>query len=167
MMYYRFGKVFHFLTVLIFVFVFLYIYAALTDIVAYQLDELGGFDKSINKETFFYAGIIAFIILNVLLVVPAKMIENQSIPSLKRIFPRGELLSDYMLAWMYSFVGVINISLIIMTFFVHSINNQNEISSGEFSFFFYLIPVLFVIWIVGLFWILIQKFKAVQSNNNN
>ncbi|MFN3803022.1 DNA topoisomerase IV [Belliella pelovolcani] len=165
MMYYRFGKVFHFLTVLIFVFVFLYIYAALTDIVAYQLDDSGGFDKSIGKETFFYTGIVAFIVLNVLLVVPAKMIENQSISSLKRIFPKGELLSDYMIAWMYSFVGIINVSLIIMTFFVHSINNQNEISAGEFSFFFYLIPVLFVIWIGALFWILIQKFKEVQASN--
>lgn len=165
-MYYRFGKVFHFISVLVFILSFLYIYASLSDVVAYQLDENGGFLKSVPKETFFYSGIILFIILNVLMITPGKLIENQSTPNLKRIFPKGERLSDLMLAWIYSFVGIINISLMIMALFVHTINNQNEISSGQFSFFFYLIPILFVIWIAALFWILIQKFKTVQSYSN-
>lgn len=165
-MYYRFGKVFHFISVLVFILSFLYIYASLSDVVAYQLDKNGGFLKSVPKETFFYSGIILFIVLNVLMITPGKLIENQSTPNLKRIFPKGDKLSDFMLAWIYSFVGIINISLMIMALFVHSINNQNEISSGQFSFFFYLIPILFVIWIAGLFWVLIQKFKSVQSNSN-
>ncbi|GAB2610895.1 DNA topoisomerase IV [Belliella aquatica] len=165
-MYYRFGKVFHFISVLVFILSFLYIYASLSDVVAYQLDENGGFLKSVPKETFFYSGIILFIVLNVLMITPGKLIENQSTPNLKRIFPKGDSLSDFMLAWIYSFVGIINISLMIMALFVHSINNQNEISSGQFSFFFYLIPILFVIWIAALFWILVQKFKSVQANSN-
>jgi hypothetical protein len=165
-MYYRFGKVFHFISVLVFVLSFLYIYASLSDVVAYQLDENGGFLKSVSKETFFYSGIILFIILNVLMITPGKLIENQSTPNLKRIFPKGERLSDLMLAWIYSFVGIVNISLMIMALFVHTINNQNEISSEQFSFFFYLIPILFVIWITALFWILIQKFKTIQSYSN-
>ena len=138
-MYYRFGKVFHFISVLVFILSFLYIYASLSDVVAYQLDENGGFLKSVPKETFFYSGIILFIVLNVLMITPGKLIENQSTPNLKRIFPKGDKLSDFMLAWIYSFVGIINISLMIMALFVHSINNQNEISSGQFSFFFYCI----------------------------
>lgn len=165
-MYYRFGKVFHFISVLIFVLSFLYIYASLSEVVAYQLDENGGFLKSVPKETFFYTGIILFILLNVLMITPGKLIENQSTPNLKRIFPKGDKMSDFMLAWIYSFVGIINISLMIMTLFVHSINNQNEISSGQFSIFFYLVPILIVIWITGLFWILIQKFKSIQVNSN-
>ncbi|AFL85452.1 hypothetical protein Belba_2922 [Belliella baltica DSM 15883] len=164
-MYYRFGKVFHFISVLVFILSFLYIYASLSDIVAYQLDENGGFLKSVPKETFFYSGMIIFIVLNVIMIVPGKLIENQSTANLKRLFPKGERLSDLIIAWIYSFVGVINISLTIMALFIHSINNQNEISSGEFSFFFYLIPIFFVIWIGGLFWILGQKFKEVQSKS--
>ena len=164
-MYYRFGKVFHFISVLVFTVSFLYIYASLSDVVAYQLDENGGFLKSVPKETFFYSGIILFIVLNVLMIVPGKMIENGSTTNLKRIFPKGEFLSDVMIAWIYSFVGIINISLTIMTLFIHSINNQNEIASSQYNVFFYLIPVLFVVWIGGLFWILIQKFKAVQANS--
>jgi uncharacterized membrane protein len=163
-MYYRFGKVFHFLSVLIFIIIFLYTYSALPDQVAYEIDSQGSISKIISKNTFFYSGIILFLILNVILITPGKLIENQSTKNIKRLFPIGDVFRDYMLTWIYSFVGIINISLCIMSIFVHSINNQNEISSGEFNFFFYLIPVFFVVWIVGLFWILLQKFKSLQSN---
>jgi len=163
-MYYRFGKVFHFLSVLVFIFVFLYTYAALPDLVAYEMNSQGEISKIMSKDTFFYVGIILFILLNVILITPGKLIENQSTINLKRLFPIGDIFRDYMLTWIYSFVGIINISLCIMSLFVHSLNNQNEISSGEFNFFFYLIPVFFVVWIGGLFWILVKKFKSLQSN---
>ncbi|WP_194974864.1 DNA topoisomerase IV [Aquiflexum lacus] len=163
-MYYRFGKVFHFLTVLVFIFVFLYTYSALPDQVAYEIDSQGAISKIISKNTFFYIGIILFVVLNIILITPGKLIENQSTKNIKRLFSIGDVFRDYMLTWIYSFVGIINISLCIMSIFVHSINNQNEISSGEFNFFFYLIPVFFVVWIVGLFWILLKKFKSLQSN---
>jgi hypothetical protein len=163
-MYYRFGKVFHFLSVLIFIFVLLYTYAALPDQVAYEIDRQGAISKMISKNAFFYTGIILFVVLNVILITPGKLIENQGTKNIKRLFPIGDIFRDYMLTWIYSFVGIINISLCIMSLFVHSINNQNEISSGDFNFFFYLIPVFFVVWIVGLFWILVKKFKSLQSN---
>ena len=163
-MYYRFGKVFHFLSVLIFIFVLLYTYAALPDQVAYEIDSQGAISKMISKNAFFYAGIILFVVLNVSLITLGKLIENQGTKNIKKLFPIGDIFRDYMLTWIYSFVGIINISLCIMSLFVHSINNQNEISSGDFNFFFYLIPVFFVVWIVGLFWILVKKFKSLQSN---
>lgn len=163
-MYYRFGKVFHFLSVLIFILVFLYTYAALPDQVAYEIDSEGTISKIISKNAFFYTGIILFVVLNVILITPGKIIENQGTKNIKKLFPIGDVFRDYMLTWIYSFVGIINISLCIMCLFVHSINNQNEISSGDFNFFFYLIPVFFVVWIVGLFWILLKKFKSLQSN---
>lgn len=163
-MYYRFGKVFHFLSVLIFIFVFLYTYSALPDQVIYEIDSRRGESKIMTKDSFFYIGIILFMVLNVILIIPGKLIENQSTKNLKKLFPIGDIFRDYILTWIYSFVGIINISLCIMCLFVHSLNNQNEISSGEFNFFFYLIPIFFVVWIVGLFWILLQKFKSLQSN---
>lgn len=162
-MYYRFGKAFHFISVLFFVFVFLYTYAALPDFVSYQLNEDGVGEKFLTKSSFFYAGIIIFLILNVLLITPAKLIENQSTTNLKRLFPVGDNFRDYMLTWIYSFVGIINVSLCILGFFVHSINNQNEMATSEFTFFFYLVPIFFVVWILGLFWILFQKFKSIQA----
>jgi hypothetical protein len=162
-MYYRFGKVFHFLSILLFIFVFLYTYSALPDLVGFEQNESGEFTKSGSKSTFFYIGIIVFGVLNLILALPAKMIEKQSTPNLKRLFPKGDTITDYLVTWMYSFMGMINVSLCIMSLFVHAINNQNEIGTSSFSFFFYLVPVLFVVWIIALFWILLQKFKSIQK----
>lgn len=164
-MYYRFGKVFHVLSSLFFVFMLLYTYAALPDFVAYEINDGGNPVKGMDKSSYFYSAIALFILLNLVLIIPAKLIENQSTPNLKRLFPTGDVFRDYMLTWIYSFVGIINVSLCIMALFVHSINNQNEIGTGSFAFFFYLVPIFFVVWIVGLFWILIQKFKSVQAGN--
>ncbi|GHB29266.1 DNA topoisomerase IV [Mongoliitalea lutea] len=164
-MYIRFGKVFHGLTILLFLFVFLYFYAALSDRIAYAVDEDGGWLKTITKGTFFYTGLIIFGLLNVILAVPGKMIENGSIASLKRLFPVGDIFREYILLWIYSFIGIINVSLSILTLFVHSINNQNEISADSFSFFFYLVPIFFLTWILALFWILFKKFQDIKENS--
>jgi len=164
-MYYRFGKVFHFLSVVLFIFSFLYIYSALSEWVALEISEDGEVVKRMSKNSFFYTGLLVFIVLNVLLLTPAKLIEHQSTKNLKRLFPIGDEFRDYMLTWIYSFVGIVNFSLSIMGLFVHSINNQNEIGTGSFAFFFYLIPIFFVVWIIGLFWILLKKFTAFQNNN--
>lgn len=161
-MYFRFGKVFHFFSVLLFIFSFLFIYASLSEQVAYAIDDQGVILKQVSKESFFYIGIIFFVVLNVLIVFPGKMVENQSTRNLKRLFPVGDPSRDRMLTWIYSFAGIINVCLAIMMLFVKSINHQNEISMSEFSFFFYLIPVFFVVWIIALFWILLEKFKSVQ-----
>ncbi len=163
-MYYRFGKVFHFLSALLFIFVFLYTYSALPDFVSYQFDMEANMVDGVTKNTFFYTGIILFVVLNVAMIVPAKLVENQSTPTIKRLFPIGEEFRDHMMTWIYSFAGIINVSLSILCLFVHSINNQNEIESSSFNFFFYLVPIFFVVWILGLFWILLQRFKAVQTN---
>jgi hypothetical protein len=164
-MYYRFGKVFHFISVLLFLFTFLYFYSAMPEFVAYELDENGYAVKEFSRGAYFYTGIILFAILNFSLITPAKLIENKSTTSLRKLFPTGDIFRDYMLTWIYSFAGVVNISLCIMSLFIHAINNQNEIGSGSYSFFFYLIPILFAVWIIALFWILLQKFNSIRNNS--
>lgn len=164
-MYYRFGKAFHFLSIFFFILVFIYIYSSVPETVAYEIDEQGLLTKGFSRTSFFYTGIAIFAALNIILAVPAKMIEKQSTLKLKRLFPIGDDFRDYMLTWIFSFTGVINVSLSILALFIHSINNQNEISSSSFSGFFYLVPILFVTWIVALFWILSQKFKSLQRES--
>ncbi|TVP44136.1 MAG: DNA topoisomerase IV [Mongoliibacter sp.] len=161
-MYYRFGKVFHFLSIMFFILVFIYIYSSVPETVAYEIDDQGIMVKGFSRNSFFYVGIVIFAVLNISLALPAKMIEKQSTANLKRLFPIGDKFRDYMLTWIFSFIGIVNVSLCILTLFVHSINNQNEISSSSFSGFFYMVPILFVTWIVALFWILSQKFKTLQ-----
>ncbi|WP_194775824.1 DNA topoisomerase IV [Pararhodonellum marinum] len=164
-MYYRFGKVAHVLSIFFFLFVLIYIYSALTEMVAYEVTETGYPLKEVGKSTFFYLSIGVFVLFNLILTFPAKMIEKQATPNLKRIFPRGEPFRDHILAWIYSFLGILNVSLGLIVFYFHSLNNQNEISSGEFNFFFYLIPIFFVVWFVGLALIISKRFKQMPLSN--
>ncbi|EIM77569.1 hypothetical protein A3SI_06419 [Nitritalea halalkaliphila LW7] len=162
-MYFRFGKVFHFATVLLFIIIFLYLYASMPDRVAIEITAEGYPLKELAKDTFFYTGIFIFLGLNVALLFPAKLIENGSISSIRRIFPRGDVFRDQMLTWMYTFVGILNLSMGLLTLFVHSLNNLNEVTSTTFDSFFYIIPVVITLWIGGLFYLIAQKFKAIQA----
>lgn len=140
----------------------MYIYAALPEFVAYHIDDRGGPVESITRDTFFFYGIIAFLIVNFLLIIPAKLIDKRATLNFKRLFPKHEPFTDHMLGWLYSFGAILNITLATIAFYIHSINNQNEISSGEFIPFFYMIPVLFLIWIIALFVILGKKLREVS-----
>ncbi len=163
---YRFGKAFYFLTLFGFVFFLLYFYSAMAESVGYGLNENGSVVDKISKETFFYGMIGLFVILNGLVLLPPKLLETKMHQGLHRIFPLGDVYRDYFLGWFYSFGGILNLSLSMMVFYTHAINNQQEIAANQFSFFFYLIPGLFLIWIVGLFIILVGKFKQIQQHSN-
>ncbi len=164
-MFYRFGKAIYFISVLLFIFVLLYFYSALPESVSYQMDEAGNSTADLGKGSFFYLMIAMFVICNGLVLLPPKLLETKSHTGLRRIFPVGDSYRDYFLGWFYSFGAILNLSLGLMVFYTHSINNQNEIASSEFNIFFYMIPVLFLVWIVGLFLILTGKFKQVQNRS--
>ncbi len=164
-MFYRFGKAIYFISVLLFIFVLLYFYSALPESVSYQMDEVGNSTADLGKGSFFYLMIAMFVICNGLVLLPPKLLETKSHTGLRRIFPVGDSYRDYFLGWFYSFGAILNLSLGLMVFYTHSINNQNEIASSEFNIFFYMIPVLFLVWIVGLFLILTGKFKQVQNRS--
>jgi len=162
-MYRRFAKAFHLLSVLLFIFFFMYIYAALPENVAYQVDQRGFPLESITRDAFFFTGIIVFLLLNFLLIIPAKLIDKQASYNLKKLFPKHDPFTDHMLGWLYSFGAVLNITVAIVALYVHSINNQNEITSADFNPFFYMVPILFIIWIIALFVILGKKLQQVRS----
>ncbi len=164
-MLYRFGKAFYFFTLFAFVFLLLYFYSAMPEAIGYSMDEVGSIINRIPKSNFFYFMISLFVVLNLVVLIPPKLLETKSHMGLSRIFPVGDDYRDYFLGWFYSFGGILNLSLIMMTFYTHSINNQNEIAASEFNVFFYLVPSLLVLWIIGLFVILTGKFKQVQSNS--
>ncbi|GAB2501843.1 DNA topoisomerase IV [Algoriphagus taiwanensis] len=162
-MYYRFGKAFYMVSVLIFIFFLLYFYSALPEKVGLGIDENGTIDRAWEKSHFFYASVLAFVLLNAVTVFFPKSLETKANKKLHRIFPVGDPYRDYLLAWFYSFGALINISLAVAVFYVHSINNQEEISASLFNFWFYLIPILLLVWVVGLFVLFVGKFKAVQQ----
>lgn len=164
-MYYRFGKFFYFVSIIIFLFFLLYFYAAMTDQLTYRLGESGETVSTIEKNSFFYAMIAAFVLLNAFTILPPKLLETKASKRLHRVFPVGDNYRDYLLAWFYSFGGVINFSLAVVVLYIHSINNQQEITPDNFSFFFYLIPVLLVIWIIALFLLFAGKAKQLQKGS--
>tara|TARA_R110002124_G_scaffold52568_1_gene151277 strand:- start:214 stop:627 length:414 start_codon:yes stop_codon:yes gene_type:complete len=133
--------------------------------VSYNYDENGLSPKRLSKETFFYGMIAIFIILNAIVLFPPKLLETKSHKGLIRIFPIGDTFRDYYLGWFYSFGGILNMSLGILVFYTHAINNQEEIAASQYNFFFYLIPGLFVVWVLGLFGILIGKFNQIKNKS--
>jgi hypothetical protein len=162
-MLYRFGKAFYFLSLFGFIFFLLYFYSAMAELVGYGLDENGSVIDKVSKEAFFYGMIGLFVILNAVVLLPPKLLETKMHNGLHRIFPLGDIYRDYFLGWFYSFGGIVNLSLSVMVFYTHAINNQQAIAVNEFSFFFYMIPALFIIWIIGLFAMLTGKFKQIKK----
>ncbi|MDF2157739.1 DNA topoisomerase IV [Algoriphagus sp. CAU 1675] len=162
-MYYRFGKAFYFLSVAFFVFLLLYFYSALPDSVAYQFDEEGFAVSSLSRSGFFYGMVLVFLLINAVVLFPPKMLETKSHRRLHRIFPLGDIFRDYFLTWFYSFGGVVNLSLSLLVFYIHSINNQEEIRSYDLDFVFYLVPFFLIVWIVVLFLLFAGKARQLKS----
>ena len=162
-MYSRFAKVFYFLSVLFFIAGFLYIYAALPEMISYEVNEMGEPVKQVSKDAFFFIAIAAFVVLNLLVIIPAKLVENQSSRRIRKLLEVGDPLRDPMIAWIYSFIGIINISLFIMTLYILRINNLDGIGSGGMDFIFYSVPLFFLVWIIILFILLGKKIKQIQS----
>jgi hypothetical protein len=163
-MYYRFGKAFYYFSILAFIFLLLYFYSALPEKVGIGLDENGDLERVWSKGTFFYGMIGAFIVLNLVVLFPPKSLETKGHKKLHRVFPIGDPFRDYLLTWFYSFGGVINLSLGLLVFYIHSINNQEVIASSEFNFWFYLMPIILFVWVIGLFLLFIGKFKSVKRS---
>lgn len=163
-MYYRFGNAFYYLSILTFLFFLLYFYSALPEQVGIRVDESGNINRNWEKGTFFYSMIGAFLLLNAISLFTPKSLETKTNQKMHRVFPIGDPFRDYILAWFYSFAGLINLSLGLLVFYVHAINNQEEIAAGSFSFWFFLMPTLLFVWVVGLFVLLVGKFKSVQRS---
>jgi len=161
-MYYRFGKAFYFFSVLIFVFSLLYFYSAMPEQVGISMDESGAVVRSWEKGTLFYLMIAFFLVVNAAALYLPKSLETKANKKMHRIFPIGDPYRDYILTWFYSFGGLINLSLALSSLFVHSINNQEELATSSFNFWFYLMPILLLVSVIVLFVLLTGKFKSLQ-----
>ncbi|MDN3203686.1 DNA topoisomerase IV [Algoriphagus sediminis] len=160
-MYSRFGKVFYFFMVFGFIFFLLYFYSAMPETVQYQPDS----PTEHGRDAFFYSIIALFVVCNLVVLLPPKLLETKTHNGLHKLFPVGDDYRDYFLAWFYTFGAILNTCLLVMVFFVHAINNQEGINASEFNFFFYLIPLLLVIWVIAFFILLVNKFKQVRLDS--
>jgi len=161
-MYTRLAKAFYFLTVTFFIIAFLYIYASLPQNVVYEAGGTGPLDKQVSQDAFFFVSVAVFLVLNLLLVIPAKMIENQTIQSFKRFFRVGDAFRENMLSWIYSFAGIFNINLAILLVYILKINVMDGPASENLAFIFYLVPLLLMVWVIALFILLGKKIKQME-----
>lgn len=164
-MYYRFGKVFYFLSISIFLITLLFWYAALPATVGFQQNELGTVIQAFEKSSFFYAMAATFMILNLLVMYLPKSLETKANRQLHRFFPIGDPFRDYLLLWFYSFGGWVNLGLVLTGLFVHVINKQDDLSIASYRLWFFLLPLVLMVWIVGLFIMLVKKFKTAQRTS--
>ncbi|EAZ82754.1 hypothetical protein [Algoriphagus machipongonensis] len=164
-MYYRFGKAFYFLSILFFVFFLLYFYSALPEQISLSRNDSGQLFDEMSRGAFFYGMIAIFVFVNAVVLLPPKLLETKNHRGLVRIFPVGDKFRDYYLAWFYSFGGIMNSSLALLVFYTHALNNMDEKNPHVYDFLFYIIPTLFVIWIIALFAIMVGKFKQVQKKS--
>ncbi len=162
-MYTRLAKVFYFISVFFFIVGFLYIYASLPEKVTYELSGDGSTGKELGRDTFFFIAMGTFVVLNLLIVVPAKMAENNFSLRVRKLLRVGDPFRDQMLSWVYSFAGIFNVNLIILSLYVSRINSFVGNQSGWFDFIYYLGPLLLLLWILGLFFLLGKRIKQIQS----
>lgn len=162
-MYYRFGKVFYFFSVMVFLFALLYFYAALPEQIGFRLEDQGVLLRDYAKSTFFYGFALIFLALNLVTVYTPKTLETKTNLKLHRLFPIGDPFRDYILAWFYSFGGWVNLSLSLAAVFVHAINNQDIIDASAYNFWYFLMPVVLFIWVGALFVLLLKKFKSTKG----
>lgn len=162
-MYTRLAKAFYFVTAIFFIAAFLYIYAALPEAVAYEVDGNSNLVKGMSRDSFFFVAIAIFVGLNLILVIPAKMVENQVLGRTRNLFKKGSPFRDSLLIWVYSFGGVVNLNLLLLVFYILRINNFGGNAPSGFDILYYLIPFLLVGWIVALFILLGKKIQQVQD----
>ncbi len=137
----------------------------MAETIGLSVGQDGSVSRTMDKSTFFYGMVAVFLVLNAVTVFTPKSLETKSNKKLHRIFPIGDPYRDYILTWFYSFGGLINVSLALAAFFVHAINNQEVIAADQFNFFFYLMPALLAIWVIGLMVLLVGKFKHIQNRS--
>lgn len=163
-MYTRLAKVFYFITAILFIITFLYIYAALPESVAYEVNGSGNLVKGMSRDSLFFVSMAIFVGLNLILVIPAKMVENHVLGRARSLFRKGSPFRESLLIWVFSFAAVVNLNLILLVFYILRINNFGGNEASGLDIFYYLIPLLLVGWIIALFVLLGKKIQQVQDS---
>lgn len=127
-------------SIFLFLIILLLVYAYLPIIVNLRP---GSTDIQLHKETFFYATIAFFVVVNVVLLAFQKLYENK-------------IRKEDVKAWVRGLTFVINLYITFMIGFIGVINNTAHIKAEGFAYLNYLGPFLVFSWIVGLIY-LVQK----------
>ena len=101
----------------------------------------------VHREYFFYYAIGVFAIVNLFTWILIRMIN----PLI--MLKRGEMAT----AWFNTIASVINIYLALVLGFIGVLNNPLHVSASGFAYLNYLGPVMLIIWMVGFFYLSVNK----------
>ena len=132
-------KVLNLFSTLLFAIVLLLIYAYLPISVDVNIEGV----EAIHKQTFFYAALSGFVVINVLL----RMITRLGLTK----------LNETLKGWVSLVVLVVNVYLTLLIGFIGVWNNATSISPNGYSYLNYIGPFLLIAWIAGLIFLVFRN----------
>ena len=143
-------------SILLFTGTLIWAYAYMASQSDYSYEFEGIASATGDKNTFFFAGIVAFLIAN--------LVCNWFIKTLKKITTsedgkglRNRSLKLDMISWTKGFAGVLNLFFALVLVFLALMKMSTQYNIKTLSFYVYLGPVILVVWFVYLAVILTKK----------
>lgn len=147
----KFVNVCWFLTFLLFFAALTLSYAYLPENIGIQADEFGTADRFISKETFFYAGLLLFVVSNVVSLYFKRVLD--SVPAETDFYFQNENFKQQITAWFGGFVTMINLFLVMAVGYI-AIFNSEALAIEDYNLLLFLIPLLLVgnlAWLAGIY----------------
>lgn len=143
-------------TWLIFLGALLWAYAYMTSSVTYRIDADGNSVGIVDRDTFFFAAVGAFLLVNVVCVGFINVLKKIKTTEDGEGIRNRSLKLDIM-GWTKGFAGVLNLFLTFTLIFLGYMNLSEEFMVEGMGFFIYLGPVLLVVWFFYLVKLITKK----------
>ena len=148
--------VFRNITWLAYLSVLIWAYAYMADAVTYRVDGLGNALGIADKDTFFFATLGAFVLVNGTCAAFITVLKKVRTAEDGRGIRNRSLKQD-LIGWTKGFAGVLNVFLIITIIFIGYINLGENFRADRLGFFVYLGPLLLIAWFFYLMKLLGKK----------
>lgn len=132
-------------TWLIFLAALIWSYAYITSAVTYRIDPDGNSIGVVDKTTFFYSAVGAFLLVNIVCVGFINVLKKIKTTEDGQGMRNRSLKLD-IIGWIKGFEGVLNLFLTFTLIFLGYMNLSEEFMVDGLGFFLYLGPVLLVAW---------------------
>ncbi|MCC5920738.1 MAG: hypothetical protein LAT68_10605 [Cyclobacteriaceae bacterium] len=154
------------LSMLLFLAIFLYAYSFLPDRVAISVDTEGVKDTFITKDQFFYFGIGAFVISNLLFAAMANIVQSSAIRA--NSFLHSEEFRDQVYSWLISFNFAMNMFFASIGAYLSFFNNSEYLPGKSYGYITYFGIAFVLIWLLLLAWLFVNRisgFKTAETEN--
>lgn len=124
-------------------------YAFLPESVGIHADDKGVPDEFVSRDTFFYVGLAAFVISNIIFLFLVRVMD--AAPATSGLYFKNSSFKENITAWFGGLASVINIFLFFAATYIALFNNQGPYHISQFNFLVYIAPILAAF---SLFWLI-------------